>query len=86
MRQVAPPSVVIVALPPPWAIANQAFRVAAASPASTKKGYQDTPPAGNPAPPTSRQVSPPSVVSTMPSASCSPLIRWVGSWGSTASE
>lgn len=86
MVQVAPASCVMIALAPFWAIANHVRRVAAALPASTKYGYQETPPDGKFAPPTSFQVAPPSVDSAMPSASCSPLTRWVVSFGSTFSE
>ena len=69
MDQVAPWSFVMIALAPFCAIANQVRRVLAALPVSMKYGYQETPPAGKPVPPTVFQVAPPSVDSTMPSAS-----------------
>ena len=47
--QVAPPSLVRIALAPFCAIANQVRRVLAALPVSMKYGYQETPPDGNPA-------------------------------------
>ena len=48
MVQLAPPSLVIIALAPFCAIANQVRRVVAALPVSMKYGYQETPPDGNP--------------------------------------
>ncbi len=56
MVQVAPPSVVRMGLPAFWAMANQVRRVVPPSLVLMKNGYQETPPLGNPAPPTRRQV------------------------------
>src|SRR5579883_3014405 len=86
MDQCAPLSLVITALPPFCAIANQVVLVDAALPVSTKYGYQEIPPVGKPAPPTSCHVSPPSFDSAIPSASCKPLMRCRGSLGSTFNE
>src|SRR5438105_5618359 len=66
---VAPPSLVMMAEAPFCAMANQVFRVVAASPVSTKNGNHDTPPAGQPAPDVNSQVAPPSVDSAILSAS-----------------
>ena len=69
----------MIALAPSCAMANHVFRVVAALPVSMKYGYQEIPPVGNPVPPSICQVAPPSIDSTIPSASCSPLTRCVAS-------
>lgn len=61
MCQLAPPSLVMIALAPFCAIANQVLRVLAGLPVSTKNGNQETPPVGKPVPLAACQLAPPSV-------------------------